>query len=292
MARIRSVHPGLWTDEDFVQLSMAARLFLIGMWNEADDYGLFEWKPTRLKMRLSPNDTIDAAALMDELVAARFLSRIDRAGRALGLVRNFRKWQRPKTPSAPIVPVDAEIISAIGIDKPDEIPQHHRSTSEALPQSIPKPPENPALMEDGGGGMKEGDSVADATGASAPPAAKSLGDLIWQHGPRYLGEHGIPERQARSVLGKWRKERGDAETLTALISAERECVSEPVAWIEGRFKNGGTKRKSGAGAAAERWDSILAGGLESIGYLCGDDGIWRGPDGETLHDPGGAGLPS
>ena len=68
MARIRSVHPGLWTDEDFVQLSAPARLFLIGMWNESDDYGLFEWKPTRLKMRLAPNDPIDAAALMAELV--------------------------------------------------------------------------------------------------------------------------------------------------------------------------------------------------------------------------------
>ena len=45
MARIRSVHPGLWTDEAFVSVSMTARLLAIGLWNQCDDQGAFEWKP-------------------------------------------------------------------------------------------------------------------------------------------------------------------------------------------------------------------------------------------------------
>jgi hypothetical protein len=32
MPRIRSVHPGLFTDEAFVTVSMAARVLLIGVW--------------------------------------------------------------------------------------------------------------------------------------------------------------------------------------------------------------------------------------------------------------------
>lgn len=32
MARIRSVHPGLYTDEAFMTLSMAARVLIVGLW--------------------------------------------------------------------------------------------------------------------------------------------------------------------------------------------------------------------------------------------------------------------
>jgi hypothetical protein len=38
-----------------------ARLFFMGLWNECDDYGSFEWSPLKLKMRLLPGDNADAA---------------------------------------------------------------------------------------------------------------------------------------------------------------------------------------------------------------------------------------
>ncbi len=52
MARIRSIHPGQATDEDFVQCSPFARLLAIFVRNEADDHGVFKWKPVTLKMRI------------------------------------------------------------------------------------------------------------------------------------------------------------------------------------------------------------------------------------------------
>jgi hypothetical protein len=82
MARIRSVHPGLWTDPDFVALSLAARLFFIGLWNEADDYGVFEWKPLALKMRLAAGDAVDAGALLEEIATAGRIERLERGGKA------------------------------------------------------------------------------------------------------------------------------------------------------------------------------------------------------------------
>ncbi len=54
MARIRSIHPGLWTDEAFVSLTPYARLLFMGIWTECDDMGSFEWSPLKLKMRLLP----------------------------------------------------------------------------------------------------------------------------------------------------------------------------------------------------------------------------------------------
>ena len=99
MSRIRSIHPGIWTDEEFVTLSPMARLLFIGLWNECDDKGAFEWKPLTIKMRLLPADNIDVAELLSELADAGCIARYEVDGKAYGAVRNFRKFQRPKTPN-------------------------------------------------------------------------------------------------------------------------------------------------------------------------------------------------
>lgn len=92
------MHPGLWTDEVFVSVSMAARLFLIGLWGECDDAGIFPWSPIKLKMRLAPADTIDAAQIMEELEASHLITSYTMGANKLGAVRNFAKYQRPKKP--------------------------------------------------------------------------------------------------------------------------------------------------------------------------------------------------
>lgn len=99
MARIRSVHPGLFTDEGFVTLSPTARVFMIGLWTEADDQGVFEWKPITLKMRLLPVDNADINALLAELVVANNIKSYELDGRKYGAIRNFRIFQRPKKPN-------------------------------------------------------------------------------------------------------------------------------------------------------------------------------------------------
>ena len=70
MARIRSVHPGFFTDEDLVGTSLPARLLFIGLGIEADDKGIFEWKPITIKMRIFPADNVDVEALLSELVGS------------------------------------------------------------------------------------------------------------------------------------------------------------------------------------------------------------------------------
>src|SRR6185437_1893511 len=99
MARIRSVHPGIWTDEAFATVSMGARLLFIGITNECDDRGAFEWKPITLKMRILPADNADVPALLDELCAVDMIRSYEMCGRRYGAVRNFRQFQRPKKPN-------------------------------------------------------------------------------------------------------------------------------------------------------------------------------------------------
>lgn len=98
MPRIRSLHPGQWTDEAFVSCSMPARLLAIAIRNIADDNGVFCWKPITLKMQLFPADNVDVPALLAELVESGQVVAFDEGGAKYGAIRNFRRWQRPEKP--------------------------------------------------------------------------------------------------------------------------------------------------------------------------------------------------
>lgn len=114
MARIRSVHPGLFTDEAFAALSMGARVLLIGLWTEADDQGVFEWNALKLKMRVFPADAVDVAALLLELDSAGVIRQFSSGGRTYAAIRNFRKYQRPKSPKH-VHPLPSDLVSFVGL---------------------------------------------------------------------------------------------------------------------------------------------------------------------------------
>lgn len=117
MPRIRSIHPSLFTDEQFMELTVEAPLavpVLIGLWTEADDNGVFEWKPLRLKVRLLPAAAADINVIMQELLTKRFVIRFEHDGREYGAVRNFRKFQKPNRPN-PVHPLPTEIARWVGL---------------------------------------------------------------------------------------------------------------------------------------------------------------------------------
>lgn len=159
MARIRSIHPGLFTDESFVSCSPLARLLVLGLWTEADDQGVFEWKPVTLKMRVLPVDGADVSALLNEIAEQNIIRRFEVDGKVYGAVRNFRKYQRPKAPNK-IHPLPDHLRSYVAIseiegDKPGRFP--------------PKE-EIAAQMEDGGEGKEEGEKEDTASAASSARA--------------------------------------------------------------------------------------------------------------------------
>jgi len=100
MSRIRSIHPGFRIDAAFVSISRDARLFYILLLGECDDQGIFEWKPLDLKMAIFPGDNVDITAFLSELESIKAIKSYEMNGRQLGVVRNFRKYQRPKSPKA------------------------------------------------------------------------------------------------------------------------------------------------------------------------------------------------
>jgi len=152
MSRIRSIHPGLWTDEAFVSLSPMARLLLMGLWNECDDMGSFAWSPITLKMRVLPADSADAAVLLEEMTSAGMVMRYEVAGKHYGAVRNFCQFQRPKKPNS-THPQTPEVTAWVNTEA-----RSTRDGSEPVPHPLPTPPEKSRQMEDGGDkGRKNGE---------------------------------------------------------------------------------------------------------------------------------------
>lgn len=148
MSRIRSIHPGFFTDERLVSTSVTARLLFIGIGVEADDKGVFEWKPITLKMRLFPADNVDIAMLLEELISAGVITAYEIDGRKYGAIRNFRRHQRPKTPND-IHPIPDNLRKYVGLsDDVSETPPND-------PDAFPPKGEMPSQMEDGGGGEEK-----------------------------------------------------------------------------------------------------------------------------------------
>lgn len=125
MARIRSIHPGLFTDEAFLALSNAARVLYIGILTEADDHGIFEWKPIRLKMRILPANNCSVEEILGELSGLTGteppIKQFEVDGKQYGAVRNFGKWQRPKAPQY-IFPFPDDIASYVAFSISEEKP--------------------------------------------------------------------------------------------------------------------------------------------------------------------------
>ena len=77
MPKIRGVHPEIWTDEDFVELSPFARLLWIGLWNYACDNGHLQDKSKQIKLRILPYDDVNCAELLREIEDQKLIGRAD-----------------------------------------------------------------------------------------------------------------------------------------------------------------------------------------------------------------------
>lgn len=181
MSRIRSIHPGFFTDENVVSVGMEARLCILGLGIEADDKGVFEWKPKRLKMRLFPADAVDMVALLDELVSENLIMRYEIDGKEFGAIRNFRKFQRPKTPND-LHPAPDHIRKYVGLEV---------IVSEKEPPKLPQFPllgEMYHQMEDEGEGEGVVDEEANASPSKPLAARKSKEKEIPFERPDWIPE--------------------------------------------------------------------------------------------------------
>ena len=122
--------------------------------------------------------------------------------------------------------------------------------------------------------------------------ALDLKSQIFSHGLAYLTQSGLPDPDARKMLGMWRSRHGDPALIDALAKANGAASSDPVAFIQ-KILSGGSHATSrnadreAAAADSQRrrregiFGALLADGLEVRGADPGGDG--------DLDDAGGGG---
>lgn len=221
MARIRSIHPGLFTDEAFVSLHPLARLLLLGIWTEADDHGVFEWKPLQIKMRVMGGDNADAAALMNDLAAADTIKKFEIEGKQYGLIRNFCRYQRPKKP-AYRHPFPAEFGTYAGLKQESTEPVPHLSTT--------RPEKSPQREEEGGKReeIKEKKDIREV--ARGKPSLEGPFEEFWRVYPKRSGAN--PKKPARKLFERAVKSGTDP---AAIIAGARNCAVRDSAKVGTEF---------------------------------------------------------
>jgi hypothetical protein len=209
MARIRSIHPGLFTDEAFAGLGMPARVLLLGLWTESDDQGVFEWKPITIKMRIMPVDNVDVSALLSELVRADVVKSFQQDGKTFGAVRNFCKYQKPKTPKyRPVKSV--EIRNYVASTYPAS------ETDVAQPDQFPQNGEMSPQMEEGGGkGEEEEEKESSRSVADATRPSECAFEDFWKAYPRREGPN--PRKPAEQKFNALAKTGVDPAMMIAAV---------------------------------------------------------------------------
>ncbi|HEY9219524.1 MAG TPA: hypothetical protein VIO94_15865 [Phenylobacterium sp.] len=247
MARIRSIHPGIYTDEAWASVSIAARWLGMGICTEADDRGTFEWKPLGLKMKIFPADAVDVHELLAELAAANIVMRFDVEGRSFGSVRNFCKHQRPKKPKAwfPTTPESLDfsasgdavtpVSSELGEDERGVVPKKGE-LDPVKPTSVPPKSEMSPQMEDGVGVgvVSEAKASSSPRGDSRPEYPVDF-EVCWKAYPHVKGRSSKPK-----TLSVWRR-----------IPAQHRLLL--LAAIVRYAKEGREPRQECGAQAMERW---------------------------------------
>lgn len=102
MARIRTIKPEFWQDEDLASVSETARLLAIGLLNIADDEGWFKANEMLVKAAIFPlcDTSSSIHTCLTELSRIGYISMYECSrGRKYGRVRNFNDHQRINRPT-------------------------------------------------------------------------------------------------------------------------------------------------------------------------------------------------
>ncbi|CFQ87830.1 MULTISPECIES: DnaT-like ssDNA-binding domain-containing protein [Yersinia] len=103
MARIRTIKPEFWTDEDMAEVSEAACLLAIGLLNYADDEGYFNANPKLIKAAVFPirEPSRSIPVMLQELSKQGYLTLFSTSdSRHFGVISNFAKHQVVNKPRA------------------------------------------------------------------------------------------------------------------------------------------------------------------------------------------------
>ena len=105
MARIRTIKPDFFRNEQLAELPYEDRLLFAGLWTLADKAGRLEDRPKRIKGELFPYDDLNVDAGLGRLANAGLILRYEVNGSRLLCVPTWEKHQRPHhTEACSVIP--------------------------------------------------------------------------------------------------------------------------------------------------------------------------------------------
>ncbi|MFA5079932.1 MAG: DnaD domain protein, partial [Dehalococcoidia bacterium] len=223
MARKRQIDPGIWTSEQFIALSVWARLLFIGMISHSDDEGRMKASPAFLKTIIFPGDSCTIPELVSyrsETVTGGLINLYEIDGIEYLNLPNWKRFQYISKPYPSKIPPP---------------PKGHKIKRDSctIPEPFTERSENvPALQHSIGIGIDNGIGIEDDDDNGA---AENLSSSSSENQEDCLPEDG-------NIFTLYEQEIGD---LTPGISellkdAETEYPSE---WISGAIKLAATQNK-------------------------------------------------
>lgn len=153
MARIRSLKPEFWADEDLAELPRDARLLYMGLWNLADEHGRLRGDARYVKGQLLPYDDDLPPSAVDGL-----LNLLHRTGKALRYRANGRPYVYLPT-----------------------LARHQRLEPDKVPSRLPAPPADFSAY-DPDGGAESSESRADESAPGDDSSALLYGAWSMEQG--------------------------------------------------------------------------------------------------------------
>lgn len=243
MARMRSVKPEFWADEDLADLPRDARLLYIGLWNLADEHARLRGRPDYIKGQLFPyDDDLDAAAidaLLNLLTEAGKAIRYSVAGRSYIHLPNLGKHQRLEPDKVPSrLPEPSESSQPQPIEEPSE-PDADESARDA-DESESDAKDHALSMWHVTGSMEHGAGGIEHGRARRKPRADPIRgdpadfDRFWKIYPRRVAKSDAERAWAKAIT------KADVETI--LVGAQRlrdqpgrdpAFTPYPATWLNG-----------------------------------------------------------
>jgi hypothetical protein len=253
MARIRTIKPEFWRHEGLSALPEATHMLAAALLTYADDHGYFNANAKLIEAECFPlrKPSVSVQESLTYLVVEGYIQLgNDCKGRRYGRIVNFAEHQRVSHPKE-------SKIACLSITW--EPSRSSPEISGSPPEVIAQPPED-FRPEQGTGNREQG--TGNMSSAIAAPAARepSPVEFIFGSGLKWLvANSGETEKRCRSLIGSWRKTRGDPEVAAALVAAQKEGVSQPIEWISKRFSDGkssGSRGRDMAATALELGDRL------------------------------------
>lgn len=165
MARIRTIKPQFFTDEDLQDLEAAnpgayCMMVFAGLWGHCSKDGVFEWRPRTLKLSILPFLPFEMTDTLGLLVEAGFIRRFSVGEKQYGYIPTFSDHQRISGKEAQASPSLPQYIQEDTQGSTGEAPVKHPGAQERKGKGKEKE-------------VNDNDVSSQASTTPLPPAAES-----------------------------------------------------------------------------------------------------------------------